>query len=394
MMAAVSAAEAGAAVTLLERNEKLGKKIYITGKGRCNFTNNADTVDFFDNVFVGTRFSYSSVYGFDAAMLMDYFANAGLRYKIERGGRVFPESDKASDVTRVLTALLQKNDVDVRLNCDVRKLLTDGGRIVGVETANETLLGDRVILCCGGKSYPTTGSDGYGYELSRALGHKIISPRPALVPLISNETWVHELAGLSLVNVEASLYQKGRRIASRFGELLFTHKGVSGPVILTLSCLCEDYSQAMLYLDLKPALSDEKLDARILRDFSEEQNRAFKNSLNKLLPASLAAEIVILSGIDPEKRVNQITAEERKALIRLLKHLPIEVSGTAGFKEAIITAGGVDTKEVNPSTLESKLVSGLYFAGELINMHAFTGGFNLQLAFSSGRLAGLSAAEE
>ena len=372
MMASVFAARGGSDVTLIESNEKLGKKIYITGKGRCNYTNAADTEDFFNSVFEGKRFSYSAVYGFDSSMLMDLFAEAGMKSKVERGGRVFPASDKASDVTKALRKLMDDAGVKVRLNEKVEDIVVEDGEVKAVKTDSGMYSCDAVILATGGKSYPTTGSDGNGYSLLKRLGHTIETPRPALVPFVAKDKWVESLAGLSLVNVEGSLYVDGKLTDRRFGEMLFTHKGISGPIVLTMSCFVKEYKNVLVTIDLKPALSKETLDKRILKDFSENTNREFKNSLDKLMPKSLAKVVVDLSGISPTKKVNQITTKEREELVNLIKALPVHISSDAGFKEAIITTGGVKLKEVNPSTMESKIVKGLYLAGEVLNLHAFT----------------------
>lgn len=395
MLAAVAAAQNGSAVLLLERNEKLGKKIYITGKGRCNLTNACEVGDFFEHIFVGREFSYSAVYGFNQEDLLALLAQGGLQTKTERGNRVFPVSDKASDVTKSLQVLLDRYGVNVRLNTKVERLLIRDGSVIGVETSQgEQLEGSDVILCCGGKSYPSTGSDGTGYRLAEDAGHKIRKTEPALVPLHSKEEWVHELAGLSLLNISATLWERNRKIDTQFGEMLFTHQGVSGPVVLTLSCLAGNFREAYLSIDLKPALDEKTLDARILRDFGERKNRDFQNSLDALVPKRLANAVISLSGIEPLKKVNQITTRERALLVDTIKNLRIPLSGKADYREAVITNGGVDPKEVNPSTMESKLIRGLYFAGEMIDVHGYTGGFNLQLAFSMGHLAGRSAAEQ
>ncbi len=391
MMAAIAAAQKGNQVTLIEKNEKLGKKIYITGKGRCNLTNAVDISEFFDGIFVGREFSYSSIYGFDQNMLLELLKQAGLEIKTERGNRVFPKSDKASDVTKALTKLLHQSNVEILLNTSVKEIKISDKKVTGIITdKDEFIAADSVILCCGGKSYPLTGSDGSGYILAKKMGHSVIEPKPALVPLITNDKWVHQLAGLSLINVNASLYVKGRYISSQFGEMLFTHKGLSGPVILSLSCMVNEFKNTYINIDLKPALDETTLENRVIRDFEEQKNKMFKNSLDMLVPKSLAEQLVILSEINPEKKINQITVQERKKLVSLLKNLTVPISGTAGFDEAIITKGGIDTKEINPSTMESKLIKGLYFAGEMINVHGFTGGYNLQLAFSTGHLAGES----
>ncbi len=391
MMAAVASAQNGNFVTLLEQNEKLGKKIYITGKGRCNLTNACEISDFFDNVFSGREFSYSAVYGFTPNDLLALLDSVGLKTKIERGNRVFPQSDKASDVTKALQTLLNQYGVNIQLNVKVSKVLINDGHVVGVELDNgKTMTCEDLILCCGGKSYPATGSDGNGYRLARDLGHSIQELSPALVPFLSDEKWVHELTGLSLTNVRVSLWEKGKKIGSQFGEMLFTHQGVSGPAVLTLSCLTGALTNAYLSLDLKPALDEKTLERRILRDFEERKNKNFQNSLDALLPRRLAETVIGLSGIDPEKKINQITSAERLLLVRMLKNLKIAISGKADFNEAIITKGGINLKEINPSTMESKLINGVYFAGEMLDLHAYTGGYNLQLAFSTGYLAGIS----
>ncbi len=391
MMAAAVSAYRGNSTILIEQNEKLGKKIYITGKGRCNLTNLAEKEEFFDNVFSGKKFSYSCIYDFDSRMLLDMLKDAGLSTVAERGKRVFPASNKASDVTKALSSLLERYNVDIRLNTKVSELIINENKMTGVKLAGgELIAADRVVVCCGGKSYPSTGSDGSGYSLLKKAGHSIIEPTPALVPFVSPDSWVGTLAGLSLKNVEATLYNKNKKTASQFGEMLFTHNGVSGPIILSLSCLVKTYDDCYITLDLKPALDWLTLEKRILRDFEEQKNKIFANSLNLILPRSLAVCVVELSGIDPEKKINQITVEERRRIVDMLKALRINISGSAGFNEAIITNGGVSTKEINPSTMESKLIEGLFMGGEVIDMHGYTGGFNLQLAFSSGHLAGMN----
>ena len=391
MMAAIVAAKNGNNVVLIEKNEKLGKKIYITGKGRCNITNTCDTVNFFDSIFVGKEFSYSAIYGFDQFRLIEFFREAGLEIKIERGNRAFPISDKASDVTKALKLLLDQHKVQIMLNSEVKELMIENNQIYGIKTDSANMIHtDCVILCCGGKSYPLTGSNGSGYILAKQAGHRIVEPVPALVALLSNEAWVKRLAGLSLKNVDVSLYIGDQLIASKFGEMLFTHKGLSGPTILSLSCLSQDYQDAYIRIDLKPALDETTLDKRVLRDFQKQSNKNFKNSLDKLCPKSLAQEIVAMSGIDPEKKINQITSKERARIVFLLKNLQVSITDTAQFNEAIITNGGVDTLEIDPSTMMSKKIDGLYFSGEMINVHGYTGGYNLQLAFSTGYLAGNS----
>ena len=391
MTAAYAASARGKSVVLLEKNEKTGKKIYLTGKGRCNLTNNCDEKTFLDNIFVNRSFLYSAVYAFPPERVMDLLGEGGLKMKTERGGRVFPVSDKASDVTRSLNRLMIEAGVEIRLNSEVGEILFENGNVRGVKLkGGETLESENVILATGGESYPSTGSDGFGYRLAESAGHTIDATRPALVSMLSDEKWIEGLAGLSLKNVGVTLYEKGRKPVSEFGEMLFTHRGVSGPVILTLSCLVEEFMDTYITIDLKPALDEQTLDNRILRDFGEFSNKDFKNSLDELLPGRLRDKIVALSGIRPEKKVNQITAEERKRLVTLMKGLRLSINGTGGFEEAIVTRGGINVKEIDPKRMASKLVKGLYFAGEIINAHGFTGGFNMQQAFCTGYLAGSS----
>ena len=395
MMAAISAAESGATVTLFEQNEKLGKKIYITGKGRCNLTNFCDLDDYFSHIFENPKFAYSAIYNFTPQMLAEKLSEGGLSIKVERGNRVFPVSDKASDVTKALTKLLTYNKVTIALNTKITKIVTDEYYVKGIVTnKGEYIAFDRIILCCGGRSYPSTGSDGSGYALALSLGHTVKETRPSLVGFISREKWVTDLAGLTLNNVEVALYENDLFIEKKFGDLLFTHKGISGPTILTLSCKYNKDSKSYISIDLKPALDWNTLDKRILRDFGKEPNKEFRNSLNKLMPKNLASKIVDLSGIDALKKVNQITSEERHSIVNLIKGIRINIADDCGYNEAIITKGGVSIKEINPSTMQSKIVKGLYFAGEMISLHGYTGGFNLQLAFSTGRLAGQSCAEQ
>ena len=305
--------------------------------------------------------------------------------------RVFPETDKASDIIKALTRLLKDNNVEIMLDTYVKELVVRDGTVTGVKlNGNRELTADKVILCCGGKSYATTGSDGNGYILAAQCGHNIIEPTPALVGLNIKEKWVYDLAGLSLKNVEVSLFENNKKKHSEFGEMLFTHKGVSGPTVLTLSCMIKSDRNYTLSIDLKPALDEKKLDARILRDFEEFNNKDIKNALVKLLPSSLIKPIINLCGTDPEKKVNQITSQERKSLLHTIKNLVLTVDSLGEFKEAIITKGGIDVKQIDPSSMESKIIKNLYFAGEVTALHGFTGGFNLQLAFSTGYLAGIS----
>jgi predicted Rossmann fold flavoprotein len=393
MAAAYSAALNGASVMILERNEKLGKKLYLTGKGRCNFTNVKPVEDFLDSVFVGRNFAYTMLYEFDPEHTIELIESAGVKTKIERGDRAFPESDKASDITKAFNRLLVQNGVEIRFNAYVEDLMVEDGQVVGLKVNGETLSADCVIVCTGGLSYKTTGSDGNGYELLSRFDHNCDPCSPALVSLQARESWVSELAGLSLKNVGVTLLRNGKVISSQFGELLFTHTGVSGPCILTLSCFV--YDEKMPYeisIDLKPALDDETLNTRILRELEQAGTKNVKAVLETLLPKSLAALFPSLWGVSGDKKVNQITYKERMRLISLLKDFKLSITSKAGYEEAVITNGGISLKEINPKNMASKRVEGLYLAGEIINLHGFTGGYNLQLAFSSGILAGRSAA--
>lgn len=422
MMAALAAAGKGHRVTLFEKNEKLGKKIYITGKGRCNVTNACEPQELFDNVVSNSKFLYSAFYGFDNNAVQQFFETHGCPLKTERGNRVFPISDHSSDVIRALSGALEKAGVEIRLHTPVKKLLTEKAgeegslRIKGVKLlSGEEAKGDAVVLACGGLSYQATGSTGDGYRMAQETGHTLVSCKPSLVPFHIKEEWCRQLQGLALKNVNASLYIEGKEIYEGFGEMLFTHFGVSGPLILSASSYYQTAAEklrrkkekqagktgktaenmgreapALLKLDLKPALSAEQLDKRILRDFEDNKNKQFKNAVDGLFPARLVPVMIQLSGINPEKKVHEITREERKFFIECIKGLTLTVTGTRGFEEAIITRGGIKVKEVNPSTMESKLVSGLYLTGEMLDLDALTGGFNLQIAWSTGHLAGAS----
>lgn len=400
MMAAIGAAKEGARVTLLEQNEKTGKKIYITGKGRCNLTNACEQEDFFNHVITNSKFLYSAFYQMDNRSVMEFFENAGCRLKVERGERVFPISDYSSDVIAALNRQMEKTGVRVYLHTRVKEILTSevGSRIeiTGVRLSDGKVLNaDAVIIATGGKSYESTGSTGDGYMFAESVGHTVKEVKPALVPFTVKESWCMELQGLSLKNVSVMLKSDKKKIYEGFGEMLFTHFGVSGPLILSASSYYAKKYYGMpvqLLIDLKPALTTEQLDRRLLKDFEENKNRQFKNALDGLYPSKLIPVMIRLSGISPEKRVNEITKEERNALVQRTKNLALTVTGTRDFKEAIITQGGVHVKEVNPSTMESKLVKGLYFAGEVLDLDAVTGGFNLQIAWSTGYLAGSSAA--
>ena len=398
MMAAIAAAQKGHKVILLEKNEKLGKKLFITGKGRCNVTNAADMDVLFQNICTNEKFLYSAFYGFDNTRVCDLLEQAGCPLKTERGDRVFPVSDHSSDVIAALQRELRKYQVDVHLHTEVKKILTketDGNPVFcGVECADhKKIAADDCIVCTGGCSYASTGSTGDGYRFAEETGHKVTERKPALVPLEIRENWCRELMGLSLKNVEIRMQCGKKTWYEGFGEMLFTHFGVSGPVVLSASSYAAKIikkTPLRMDIDLKPALSKEQLDARILRDFDEAKNKQFKNSLNHLFPAKLIPVMIERSGIDPEKQVNEVTAEERKRLVDLTKAFSVTLTGLRGYNEAIVTQGGVNVKEVNPSTMESKKLQGLYFAGEVLDLDGVTGGFNLQIAWSTGMLAGRS----
>lgn len=400
MIAAIYAARQGSDVVLLEKNNKLGKKLFITGKGRCNITNACDLEDLFTSIVSNPKFMYSSFYSFSNDDTVRFFEELGLKTKIERGNRVFPCSNKSSDVISALYKEMNRLGVLIQLNSQVINVLTKNNEFVGVEikeadNKKNTIYADRVIVATGGLSYPITGSTGYGYKFAKGIGHRLKKAYPSLVPLnIQEINIIKELQGLSLKNIEIKIYLKDKQIYKDFGELLFTHFGVSGPVILSASSFCNTYLPAnklLLKIDLKPALNFEQLDDRLLRDFSEFSNKQFKNSLDKLLPRKLIPIIINLSNINPEKKVNIISKEERHNLVKLLKGLTFHIISTRGFNEAIITQGGVDVSEINPSTMESKLVSGVFFAGEILDIDGLTGGYNLQVAWSTGYLAALAA---
>lgn len=394
MMAAIIAARRGFKVTLVEKNEKLGKKLFITGKGRCNITNAGDTEDLFNSIVTNRKFMFSSFNGFSNYDTLGFFDELGLQIKIERGNRVFPESDHSSDVIGALNRELKRLSVDVRLNTEVKDIIVNGGKATGVVVKcsgkESTIQADNVIVATGGNSYQSTGSTGDGYRFARKLGHSVTPILPALVPFNVAEDWESDLQGLSLKNVSIVVLDGKQEIYSDFGEMLFTHFGVSGPLILSASSFAARRIKEhplKLVIDLKPALSQEQLDERILRDFDEEKNKAFKNSLDKLLPKKMIPVIVRLSDIDGNKKVNEITKQERQKLVSLIKGLELTITGLRGFNEAIITQGGINVREINPTTMESKLVKNLYFAGEVLDVDALTGGFNLQIAWSTGYAA-------
>lgn len=403
MMAAISAADAGAQVTVYEKNEKLGKKLFITGKGRCNVTNAGDMENLFANVMTNEKFLYSAFYTFDNQAVMDFLEKAGCPLKIERGDRVFPVSDHSSDVIAAFTRELKKRNVKIELNTGVKELLVEQGsgseehpKVTGVLLENgKKITADKVIVATGGISYASTGSTGDGYRFASKSGHKVTECKPSLVPFNVKESWCKDAMGVSLKNVSLRLVCGKKEIYNGFGEMLITHFGISGPLALSASSyyVSKAKGETLAYIDLKPALDEEQLDKRVLRDFEEAKNKQFKNSLNHLFPQKLIPVMIALSGIDPDKKVNIISKEERKNFVTLIKNLPLTIEGVRDFKEAIITKGGVSVKEVNPSTMESKRVKGLYFAGEVLDLDALTGGYNLQIAWSTGYLAGVNAAE-
>ena len=383
MMAAFWAAKEGDDVILLEQNEKLGKKLFITGKGRCNVTNACGIEELLDHVVTNKEFLYSGFYSFSNEMVIELLEKLGCPMKIERGNRVFPLSDHSSDVIRALEQGLRQNGVEIRLNTKVKNILKDNGCAAGVRLAGgDTVKADKVIVATGGMSYPSTGSTGDGYRFARENGHHITELVPALVPLQTAGDICSRLQGLSLRNIKAVLTADGKKVYDEFGEMLFTHFGVSGPVILSASSHLKQYrgKKLELHIDWKPALSDEQLDHRILRDFQKVMNKEFKNSLDHLLPKKAIPVMIELSGIPGHKKVNEITKEERRRLLSLMKDFTLTVTGARGFKEAIITQGGIDVKEIDPGTMESKKIKGLYFAGEVLDLDAVTGGFNLQIA--------------
>ena len=401
MMAAIKASEKGERVVIFEKNEKLGKKLFITGKGRCNITNNCDADDFFKNVNRNSKFLYSAYNAFDSQAVMEFFEKEGLFLKTERGNRVFPNSDHSSDVIKSLEKALKINNVEVRLNTEVRDILADESKntVTGVLLSDGSKVScDRVIVATGGVSYPLTGSTGDGYRFAEKFDITVNKTYPSLVPLCCSDEWIKEVQGLSLKNVSFCLMNAKKKVFDEQGEMLFTHFGLSGPLILSASSLYVENSIKGKclsgFIDLKPALSEENLDKRILRDFSENNNKAFKNSLDGLLPKSLIPVIISKSGINEFTRVNEITREQRKNLVNLLKHLEVNITGTRPVNEAIITKGGVSVKEINPKTMESKRVNNLFFAGEVLDLDAMTGGFNLQIAWCTGACAGTNGKGE
>ncbi|MCX6766867.1 MAG: NAD(P)/FAD-dependent oxidoreductase [Candidatus Moranbacteria bacterium] len=403
MMAASRAAELGACVVLLEKNESLGKKLLITGKGRCNLTRDeVDLKELVSQFGQNGKFLFSSLAEFGPRDVMKFFEDAKLPVKTERGGRVFPVSNKSYDVLRVMEDYLKKNKVKIIFGSEIVGFESDGKKIKGVKLkhekgkpGNRTISAEKFILCTGGKSYPLTGSTGDGYQWAKDLGHTIIAPVPALVPIKTKETWVKDVQGLSLKNVEIKLIQNDKIKDSRFGEMLFTHFGLSGPVVLDVSKEVGQLAangEVAISIDLKPALSAEQLDTRLQRDFANNGKKDFVNYLPELLPQKMIATIIKLSGIDPRKKVSAVTGAERKKLVNLLKDLRLTADGTAGFDQAVITSGGVNLKEVNSKTMQSRIVDNLFFAGEILDVDGPTGGYNLQICWSTGYAAGTYAA--
>ena len=397
LMAAVIAGREGAKVTLLEKMNYVGKKMGITGKGRCNITNACDMSDFIKNTPGNGKFLYGAYERFTNEDLLQLLHDAGLETKVERGGRVFPASDSALDVRNTFMKLMKHYGVDVHLEEPVKKLLVDDGVVTGVVTDRETYHADAVVIATGGKSYPATGSTGDGYMLAAQVGHTITDIRPSLVPIVTEESWVKDLMGLSLRNVELSVVAKNKVQAKMFGEMMFTHFGITGPIVLSLSHTVgklmrkKNIGTIGLDINLKPALSPEILDKRLQKDFDLYSKKQLINGMKDLLPSRLIPLIIELAGIDPQKPINQISKEERQQIGYMLQHMPLTVKGLRPVEEAIVTAGGISLKEFNPKTMESKLVKGLYGAGEVLDIDAFTGGYNLQAAFSTGYVAAMHA---
>lgn len=397
MFAAITAARQGQEVHVYEKNEKLGKKLFITGKGRCNITNACDMDTLFDSVITNSKFLYSSFYGYTNQDVIDFFENIGVQTKTERGERVFPQSDHSSDVIRALEAEMCRLGVHIHLHTGVKQVISADGSFDHIELMDGSIVkGDSCIVATGGLSYQTTGSTGDGYRFAKDNGHTVTDCMPSLVPMMTKEEWVPRLQGLSLRNVRAAIFDEKKKLYDEFGEMLFTHYGVSGPLMLSASSVIGKKlkeKELKLTIDLKPALSMEQLEKRVLRDFEENQNRQFKNAVGKLFPSKLIPVMIELSGIEEEKKVNVISREERQKFVSLIKNLPVTLTGLRGYNEAIITKGGVKVKEIDPSTMESKLVKGLYFAGEVLDLDAVTGGFNLQIAWSTAYAAGMAVSE-
>ncbi|NLI65171.1 MAG: NAD(P)/FAD-dependent oxidoreductase [Tissierellia bacterium] len=391
LIASSVAASRGLDVSLFEKNNKIGRKLYITGKGRCNITNAAPIDEFFDNIPTNKEFLYSSLYSFTNDDIINLLKKYGLDIKVERGNRVFPVSDKSSDVIKAFKELLMDSGVKLKLSSNVKSIDYQDNKFK-VKVDNESLEFDGVIIATGGKSYPLTGSTGDGYRFAKNLGHRIIPLKPSLVPLVIDGEWLKDLQGLSLRNVRLKTLVADRLVHEEFGEMLFTHFGISGPIALTTSNYINRYhkDKLKLMIDLKPALDFNKLDNRILRDFEEYKNRQVKNALDDLLPQRIIPWVIKFSKVNPEKSVNQVSRDERHQILNTMKNFLLEFKGFRPIEEAIVTSGGVDTQEINPSTMESKLIPNLYFAGEIIDVDALTGGYNLQIAYSTGYLAGMN----
>ena len=401
LMAAISSSKNGDKVTIIEKMHSCGKKLLITGKGRCNITNNSEMDKFMENTPTNAKFLYGAFNNFTNRDIIELLENEGVKTKVERGERIFPVSDRSKDVLEALLHILKRQNVQILTGSAVKRIIIDNDKnVLGVELDNKKeIKADKIILATGGKSYPVTGSTGDGYKLAKDLGHTITKIEPSLVPLTSRDEVCKELQGLSLRNVAIQLYICDKVVYKDFGEMLFTHFGVSGPIVLSASSYLvktkniEEIlknNQVKIEIDLKPALSEEKLDARILRDFEEQKNKQFKNSLDKLLPQKLIPVIIEKTNINENKKINEITKQERQKLVNELKHFKININGTRPIEEAIVTSGGINVKEINPKTMESKLINGLYFAGEIIDLDCLTGGYNLQVAWSTGYTAGIS----
>ena len=392
MMAAYISSSNGNSVTLIEKNEKLGKKLYITGKGRCNLTNRISEQDFLNNVVTNGKFLYGAINSFSPNDTVSFFEERGLKLKTERGNRVFPISDKSSDVIKTLSRALENENVTILLNTTVKKLIIENGKTVGVETEKEKLYSDSVIICTGGLSYSQTGSTGDGYNFSKKCGHTVVPLKPSLVGIELYGNDFKEMQGLSLKNVSVRFYRKDKLLYEDFGEMLFTHYGASGPIILSASCILNKYelSDTNLSIDLKPALNEKMLNDRLLREFSSA-NKNISTVMRTLVPSTMIEIMLDRINVRTDKRCNEITKSERESLVKILKNLEFTVKALRPIEEAIVTSGGVSVKEINPKTMESKIIRGLYFAGEIIDVDAFTGGFNIQIAFSTGFVAGKNA---
>jgi len=391
MFASVVAAMNGHEVHVFEQNEKLGKKIFITGKGRCNFTNACDMGELFDSVISNSKFLYSAFYGYNNYDVIDFFENLGVRTKIERGNRVFPKSDHSSDIILALERKMKSLDVKIHLKSKAEQILTNGQKVTGVLLENGAkITGDVVMIATGGLSYPSTGATGDGYRFAAAAGHTVTALRPSLVPMETKESYITQMQGLSLKNVSLTIFSKGKKRYEAFGEMMFTHFGVTGPLVLTASAVVGDElgeHSMPAFIDLKPALTKELLDARILREFEAGKNKQFKNVVDSLLPAKLLSVILAQGIINPDKKVNEISREERLTFVDYIKAFPFTLTGLRSYNEAVITKGGVAVKEISPQNMESKKISGLYFLGEVLDLDALTGGFNLQIAWSTAYAA-------